>query len=510
MAKKITNRPQGFGESQIPTRAVKRFIIALSKQEGDQHTVFLEANLEKLDESLLDALPLVFKDLTQGKDSQTRGGIAGLFVNLGGLLQQFPRGTRWLNVELSIKACTLALQVFTQKAFPENWAMTQMNVGCAYLQRIRGERAENLEEAIVAYDRALQIYTREAFPEDWAGTQMNLGIAYRTRIRGERAENLEEAIVAYDRALQIYTREAFPENWARVQHNLADVYRNRIQGDIAVNIEQAIALYNQAAEIFSQTAYPHLWFRNQAHLAAAYLTQASLRASTPEQLADLNTAITLLRAVLATADPHAPTPDYIDAQYQLGNALTQHHALTQDPADLHQALAAYTVALNAISPEHYDREKMWQALPETQTILGSRLVQQGEWKQGLALLQAALHQLSPHSLQNARAYANALYQVGRTHEIMSNWKDARIYYHDALRFYEHIQDEPGIARTHHGLGAVLGCQGAITKSSEELAKARSLYQNLNMTDELAEIEELAALAQKGQQEDEALNLRISA
>ena len=230
MAKKITKRPQGFGEPQIPTRAVKRFILALSKQAEGQYTVFLEANLEALllDQSLQDALPLVFKDLTQGKDSQTRHSVAGLFVNLGVLLRQFPKGIPWLNVELSIKAYNLALQVFTREAFPEDWARTQMNLGNAYLQRIRGERAENLEEVLVAYDRALQIFTPEDFPERWASTQVNLGIAYRTRIRGERAENLEEAIVAYDRALQIFTPEDFPEKWARTQMDLGNAYGDRI------------------------------------------------------------------------------------------------------------------------------------------------------------------------------------------------------------------------------------------------------------------------------------------
>ncbi|MGA0199318.1 MAG: hypothetical protein ACO3NK_09395, partial [Prochlorotrichaceae cyanobacterium] len=254
---------------------------------------------------------LVFEDLTREKDRDERRDIAGIFCNFGNLLQQFPRGIRWLNLELSIRA----------------------------------------------YELALQVCTYQFFPQDWAALQMNLGIAYSDRIRGERAENLELAIVAYENALQIFTRDTFPEHWARSQLNLADAYRQRVQGDPEVNIEQAIKLYHQAAEVFTQTAYPHLWFANQSSLAAAYLTRATLHATDPEQLADINTAISLLREVLDTADPGAPTPDYIDAQYQLGNALKQRHALTQDFTDLQQALEAYTIALNAISPEHYDREK---------------------------------------------------------------------------------------------------------------------------------------------------------
>nr|WP_232731833.1 hypothetical protein [Oscillatoria sp. PCC 10802] len=38
-----------------------------------------------------------------------------------------------------------------------------------------GDRAENLERAIAAYQAALQVRTREAFPQNWAMTQNNLG-----------------------------------------------------------------------------------------------------------------------------------------------------------------------------------------------------------------------------------------------------------------------------------------------------------------------------------------------
>ncbi|WP_293113139.1 hypothetical protein [Moorena sp. SIO4G3] len=39
----------------------------------------------------------------------------------------------------------------------------------------------------------LEVRTREAFPEQWALTQFNLGITYRNRIKGQKRQNLEEA-----------------------------------------------------------------------------------------------------------------------------------------------------------------------------------------------------------------------------------------------------------------------------------------------------------------------------
>jgi TPR repeat protein len=68
--------------------------------------------------------------------------------------------------------------VYTRQAYPEDWAMTQHNLGNAYLERIRGERAENLEQAIFHYQQALEVYTRQAYPQQWATTQNNLGNAY--------------------------------------------------------------------------------------------------------------------------------------------------------------------------------------------------------------------------------------------------------------------------------------------------------------------------------------------
>jgi hypothetical protein len=60
-------------------------------------------------------------------------------------------------------------------------------------------------------------------------------------------------------------------------------------------------------------------------------------------------------------------------------------------------MQAYKIALEAISPEHYDRKQIWQALPTKQAILGSRLVRDGKWQEGLQLLLNSLR-----SIQNKK------------------------------------------------------------------------------------------------------------
>lgn len=138
--------------------------------------------------------------------------VASLQGELGNALATSSMGSsRAYNLEQAIQAYQAALEIRTRNDFPEQWAMTQHNLGNAYGKRIRGAQAENLERALEAYEAALTIYTRDAFPEDWAMTQHSLGNAYRDRIRSAGAENLERALEAYGEAARIYTTDTNPE-----------------------------------------------------------------------------------------------------------------------------------------------------------------------------------------------------------------------------------------------------------------------------------------------------------
>jgi tetratricopeptide (TPR) repeat protein len=579
-------RKKGFGKSAPPTRDAKKFMRAFMdcviEAKGNETKIlqFLKSNKAKLDESLLDALPLVFASLTADQLMNGREAIAPFFGIFGNSIRQFPLGNRMLNLELSIAAYNLVLTVYTRKAFPEDWAATQNNLGVAYCERLRGERAENLEKAITSYELALQVYTREAFPENWAGTQNNLGavygdrirgersenlkkaitayelalqvrtreafpedwaatqnnlgVAYGNRIRGERAENLEKAIAACELALQVHTREAFPENWAATQNNLGVAYGNRIRGERAENLEKAITSYELALQVYTREAFPEDWAGTQNNLGAAYgnrlrgqraenlekaitayelalqvrtreafpedwaATQSNLarvlmqRALLTDNSIDLDTAITLLQSALEVSASGSPT--FINIQSSLGNALSRRYEHSQNPNDLQQSLQVYKIALDAISPEHYDRKAIWQALPTTQTILGSRLVRDGQWQDGLQLLLNSVNQL--RTSDDLLAHANALFQTGRAYEALVDWDNARLYYRDALRLYEHLQNQPGIAKSHAGLGGVLVSQGHLEKGISELAKARESYHQLEQPNKAAEVENLCQAAQK--------------
>jgi tetratricopeptide (TPR) repeat protein len=97
------------------------------------------------------------------------------------------------------------------------------------------------------------------------------------------------------------------------------------------------------------------------------------------------------------------------------------------------------------------------------------------------------------------AHANALYETGRAHEVLADWSNARLYYRDALRLFEHLNDLSGIAKSRHGLGSVLASQGYFQKGMAELAKARELYQKLDRPDRVVEVDALYETTQRAEQ-----------
>jgi len=85
-----------------------------------------------------------------------------------------------------------------------------------------------LAEAVTAYRNALQVYTRDELPQQWAMTQNNLGAALSdqgTRTSGERGQALlAEAVNAFNLALEIRTYETLPPQWAQTKYNLGQAY----------------------------------------------------------------------------------------------------------------------------------------------------------------------------------------------------------------------------------------------------------------------------------------------
>ena len=308
--------------SQLPTADSQlNFLIevlqATGKSNGNPQVVYplLQANLDQLDDNLAVLLRDWATATLKKVEQQQARGIAGIILNFSILIQEFPRGSRAINLEIAITGYEVVGTVFTREAFPRDWAITQNNLGNAYRNRIRGNKADNLEDAIEAYQKALEVYTREAFPQKWATIQNNLGNAYSERIRGKKADNLEAAIKAYQGALQVYTREAFPQKWAGTQNNLAIGYRNRIRGKKADNLEAAIKACQGALQVYTREACPQKWAMTQNNLAAAYSERIR-----GEKEDNIEVAIKVYQEALQVYTREAFPQKWAMTQYNLGNA----------------------------------------------------------------------------------------------------------------------------------------------------------------------------------------------
>ncbi len=95
-----------------------------------------------------------------------------------------------------------------------------------------------------------------------------------------------------------------------------------------------------------------------------------------------------------------------------------------------------------------------------------------------------------------KTLADTIYQIARTHHLMGNLDKARIHYRDALRIYEYINNQQGIAACRVGLGRLMIQLGFLNEALYELAKAGQIYYELGNKQRASEVEEIMQLANK--------------
>ncbi|NEP36340.1 MULTISPECIES: tetratricopeptide repeat protein [unclassified Moorena] len=509
----------------------KEVLLATSESNSDPKVVYplLEANLDKLDHNFIDILqtwassklseaePKIAKimatvigefsnfisDFTLGKKANNMEiaiagyetiltvftnqskpeNLANLHHNLGIAYINRINGDKADNLELAIEAYQLALSVWTKPDFPENWAITQYNLGIAYRNRINGDKADNLELAIEAYQLALSVRTKPDFPEDWANTQYNLGIAYSNRINGDKADNLELAIEAYQLALSVRTKPDFPENWANTQNNLGIAYIYRIRGDKADNLEHAIEAYQLALSVLTKPDFPENWANTQYNLGYAYGNR--IRGNRPD---NLELAIEAFQLALEVITKQDFPEDWAIVQNNLGNVYSK-RILGNSAENLKNAIASYQNA-----SEIYTREAFPEDWADVQTNIGKLLVQRGSWYDGLSRLEQSL--AIYRQTENLEARADAIYHIARTHHLMMNLDKARIHYRDALRIYDYIKNQEGIAACKTGLGRLMISLGFIDDARQELTQACDIYHKLKDNQKIDNIQEIFQLLAK--------------
>ena len=302
-----------------------------------------------LNPELLREMPNITMHLLE-INSEQLAFIASLIGAFGDLIQKFPLGLNWLNLELSIAAYKQAINIRSKNKMPVEWAETMNNLAMAYRDRILGNRSENLEQAITACHQVLTIRTESDMPIEWAQTTSNLASIYLFRVQGNREENLERCIVAYQKSLTIITPNAMLTGWAQIMSDLGNAYFSRIRGDRATNLEKAIDNYQQALTVRTKSAMPIQWAHTLTNLAAAYFERIK-----GNRAKNLEHAITACQQALEVLSQTTMTAEWAMTMNNLANAYI--NRIKGDKAEnLEQAISAYQQVLTEITHSTMPRD----------------------------------------------------------------------------------------------------------------------------------------------------------
>jgi len=205
----------------------------------------------------------VYSQSPQEEDwAMTQNNLGNALWNQG--TQSEEDGDRLLSE--AVQAYRKALKFYTRSDFPQDWAMTQNNLGAALSDQGIRKKDKNeatllLSKSAKAYHSALEVYTQEASPQQWAMTQNNLGVALSNQ---GTPTGVIEALKAYQSALEVRTRSDLPQDWAATQTNLGIALSK--QG----HHRDAVKAYRSALEVYTQRDFPQQWEVAELHLLQAY------------------------------------------------------------------------------------------------------------------------------------------------------------------------------------------------------------------------------------------------
>ncbi|HEX8731459.1 MAG TPA: CHAT domain-containing protein [Ktedonobacterales bacterium] len=266
------------------------------------------------------------------------------------------RGDRAEAVEAAIADHMAALQVYTRRRYPRQWALTRNNLGRAFSQRIAGDRADNLEQAIAHFRAALRVFKRAELLAEYATVLNNLGSAFQERISGSLRGNHERAIRYLRRALVTWTGLDASFRQTHVLYNLGMAYAGRIAGSRRDNLERAIEYFYASLELLASVDPAHDYSlidyaNTKNHLALAYIERIVGR---PRD--NVEEAIRQLTEVEGVLDPARVPVAWASTQHNLG--LAYHGRVAGSKRDnLEEGrdhyLAALKVRTRALAPKEH-------------------------------------------------------------------------------------------------------------------------------------------------------------
>ncbi len=287
---------------------------------------------------------------TEIQDHNDKTLVAAVQNSLGVLYRNHPLGSRHENLRRAIAAYEEALRFYTPQAAPQDYAMTQNNLGNAYRDLAAiNDREANLRRAIAAYEEALRFRTPQAAPLQYAMTQMNLGSAHADlAFIEDREANLRRSLQAYKEALRFYNPQAAPLDYAKTQYGVGSTYADLAKiEDQSDNLQNAVVAYQEALKFLTPQTDPLEYATTQNNLGNAYRDLAAIN----DREANLRRAIVAYDEALRFRTPQAAPLDYAMTQNNLGNAYRDLAASADREANLRRAIAAYEAALRFRTPQ---------------------------------------------------------------------------------------------------------------------------------------------------------------
>ena len=392
-------------------------------------------------------------------------------------------------MKIAIKSCEKALKIRTFERFPMDYAMTQNNLGFAYLRLAEvEEKPENCKKAIRAYEEALKIRTFERFPVDYAMTQNNLGLAYWTLAEvEEKPENCKKAIRACEEALKVRTLERFPMDYATTRNNLGNAYTTlaEVEGK-AENCKKAIRAYEEALKIRTFERFPMQYAMAQNNLGTAYTTLAQVEGKAE----NCKKAIRAYEEALKVRTfEHFPM-DYAMTQNNLGTAYGMLAEVEEKHKNCKKAIRAYEEALKVNT---FERFPMQYAMAQNNLGLAYKTLAKVEekaenCKKAIRACEEALkirtfERFPMDYAMSRNNLGNAYQTLAEVEEKHKNCKKAIRAYEEALKVntFERFPMDYAMAQNNLGLaywtlaeveGKAENCKKAI-RAYEEALKVRT-------------------------------------
>lgn len=248
-----------------------------------------------------------------------------------------------------------ALRLTSRQHDPQNWAISQNNLGVDL--RALGERTADpglLDQAIAAHRDALTVRTPKATPMDWARSQTNLGIALSSL--GDRTADpalLEQAIAAHRAAQTVWTVETTPKDFADSQTSLGIALQNlgELTSDPAL-LGQAVTAHRAALTVRTPEATPMDWamLQNNLGLTLRWLATLTRNAALMDEA-----SAAYVDCLTRHARDDAPFP-WATTQWNLADLALARHALAPDPAHLATAQAHLDLAREVFAQEGNDHQ----------------------------------------------------------------------------------------------------------------------------------------------------------